>query len=273
MPWGPSPCFAPLPGDPVLAFCDAGDDAGAPPPCAPARGVLAVPRCGSELGGLLEAFASTPALCPGLFAPGLQPAGKVLALAGAKAESGPPPWPSTPPPFWPATSAWFWPNCGLVGDLCHHFRTRRSMRNLSNLLGRRSSGHRRSKVEACLWSYAGLPACGSVRPQSADPPYELSPEHTRAVLDALAQLADYVSWICLAGSPRQSRRGSARRSPGPGSGSRPPYRWPPPKRCWKPTSIGTPLPVGGAVVVNRLTFAVPVGLGEAELQLGIPYSA
>jgi pilus assembly protein CpaE len=260
---------------PVLAVCDAGDDAGgAAAVRAGAVAYLPLPRCGSELAGLLEAIAgSRPRSVPASSLPPPSAPGKVLALAGAKGGVG------------TTTLAL---NAAFVlardfrvvlvelrpplGTLCHHFKTRRSMRNLSNLLGGDPAAIGLPKVEACLWTCAGLPGLRVLfGPQSADPPYELSPEHTRAVIDALAQLADYVV-VDLPGWLSAANRAAVQRADLLALAlDRDPLSLASAKALLEAYEHWNATPqLAGAVVVNRLAFAVPVELEEAESQLGIP---
>jgi pilus assembly protein CpaE len=235
---------------------------------------LPLPRCGSDLGALLEAITgSRQRSVPASSAPAPAGSGKVLALAGAKGGVG-------------TTTLALNAACILarefrvvlaelrppLGTLCHHFKTRRSMRNLSNLLGGDSAAVGVPKVEACLWPYAGLSGLRILfGPQNADPPYELSPEQARAVLDALAQVADYVV-VDLPDRLSAANRAVLQRADLLALAlDRDPLSLASAKALLEAYEHWNATPqLAGAVVVNRLTFAVPVELEEAESQLGIP---
>ena len=154
------------------------------------------------------------------------------------------------------------------GTLRHHFLPRLPRRSLADLMTG-PAGLEIAQVESCLWQYPRLPALtvlfgppGIIQPG-------LSPAQVLPLLDAIAQLADYVVLDMPPSCSGANRTAIQQADLLALVLERDPICLPCAKALLEAFGNVTPA-LAGLVVVNRVGLATPFDLSQAEAQFDIP---
>ena len=158
------------------------------------------------------------------------------------------------------------------GTLSLYFNPPTRTLSIAHLLEMESAAINPAEAEACLWPYEGIPGLWFLfGPRTMEECREIRPEQVKALLSALAKLADYVI-VDLPTSLGETNRAVIENS------SQLVLVTERDAICvqsaklillsigaWNPT-----LHVAGAVIVNRAALVTPIPMPKIEAELGIP---
>ena len=158
------------------------------------------------------------------------------------------------------------------GTLSLYFNAPTRTLTIAHLLEMESTAINTMEAEACLWSYESIPGLWFLfGPRTMEQCREIRPDHVKALLAALAKLADYV----IVDIP--TSLGEANRAVIEGSSQlalvveRDATCVQSAKLILLSIGVWNPaLQVAGAVIVNRAALATPIPIPKIEAELGVP---
>src|SRR5271157_1242250 len=158
------------------------------------------------------------------------------------------------------------------GTLSLYFNAPTRTLTIAHLLEMESTAINTMEAEACLWSYESIPGLWFLfGPRTMEQCREIRPDHVKALLAALAKLADYV----IVDIP--TSLGEANRAVIEGSSQlalvveRDATCVQSAKLILLSIGVWNPaLQVAGAVIVNRAALATPITIPKIEAELGVP---
>ena len=158
------------------------------------------------------------------------------------------------------------------GTLSLYFNAPTRTLTIAHLFEMESTAINTMEAEACLWSYESIPGLWFLfGPRTMEQCREIRPDHVKALLAALAKLADYV----IVDIP--TSLGEANRAVIEGSSQlalvveRDATCVQSAKLILLSIGVWNPaLQVAGAVIVNRAALATPIPIPKIEAELGVP---
>ena len=158
------------------------------------------------------------------------------------------------------------------GTLAHYFKAHAWTLTIAHLLEMAPTSINPTAAETCLWSQESLPGLWLLfGPRTVEECREIGPEHVKALINALAKLADYVI-VDIPTSLGETNRAVIEDS------SQLALVVERDAICVQSAklillSIGAwdlPVQVTGAIIVNREALATPIPIPEIEAELGAP---